>query len=192
MARRYRRVSTAQQRELWARWKRGETLVTIGRALATQPRCLYAGTGARPDHRRHLDCRAAARDRGPRDPGPLGRRLVGRGEEQPHRDLGRAALALRAPGKSAGQGHPARGRSAPPPSAAAPSVRGTGARTRTRTGCFGSTFRTEWPSAPCITPHSMMARTNSIRGPVTRSATEHRPPRSRLLLRRSVELTPKK
>jgi IS30 family transposase len=35
-------LSPAQERELWTRWQVGESLPTIGEALATQPRCLYA------------------------------------------------------------------------------------------------------------------------------------------------------
>jgi len=35
------RLSRAQERELWTRWKAGESLTRIGEALATQPRCLY-------------------------------------------------------------------------------------------------------------------------------------------------------
>jgi IS30 family transposase len=38
---RRRRLSREQQHELWRRWKQGESLATIGRALATQRRCLY-------------------------------------------------------------------------------------------------------------------------------------------------------
>lgn len=55
MARRYRRISAQQQRELWTRWKRGESLVTIGHALSIQPRCLYVVVarhgGIVPPHR---------------------------------------------------------------------------------------------------------------------------------------------
>ena len=40
MARRYRRISTAQQRELWVRWKWGESVRAIERALGFQPKAL--------------------------------------------------------------------------------------------------------------------------------------------------------
>ena len=39
---RRRRLSGAQEKELWTRWKKGESLPAIGRALSTQSRCLYA------------------------------------------------------------------------------------------------------------------------------------------------------
>jgi len=65
---RRRRLAREQQQELWRRWKRGESLVSIGRALATQRRCLYTvvaragGIAPRPRTRADRALRFAERE----------------------------------------------------------------------------------------------------------------------------------
>jgi len=60
MARRYRRISAAQERALWARWKRGESVRAIERALVMQPKALQGVVA------RHGGIAPAPRTRAPR------------------------------------------------------------------------------------------------------------------------------
>jgi IS30 family transposase len=60
MARRYRRLCAAQERELWARWKRGESVRSIERGLSLQPKALQGVVA------RHGGIAPAPRTRAPR------------------------------------------------------------------------------------------------------------------------------
>lgn len=58
MARRHTRVTGAEQRALWSRWKRGESVREIERALGVQAKWLghvilrHGGIAPAPPHRR--------------------------------------------------------------------------------------------------------------------------------------------
>lgn len=63
----YRRFSASERRELWNRWRRGETLSQIGRALSARPSSVFDEVGARggysPPERRRREGRLSAPER---------------------------------------------------------------------------------------------------------------------------------
>ena len=57
-----RRLNGAEKAELWRRWRQGESLQTIGRALGWVTKCMHyvvAGAGGVPPRPREISSRSA-------------------------------------------------------------------------------------------------------------------------------------